>query len=141
MRHQPIGDAGTRVLGQSDVMFQLFDGQAIFRVLLVLLLQLRKKARACGTSSLARVVVVVRARARSNLAEDGRDDGVETGGRAPGGLCFSPQLAVDVRPFVLLALAHRREAPLGGVAVLFVTGLAEHANASQANSPRVPVGF
>lgn len=39
----PVCDAWTHVFGQSDVAFQLLDGQSLLRVLLVLLLQLQKK--------------------------------------------------------------------------------------------------
>lgn len=43
MCDHPVGDAGTNVLGQSDVAFQLLDGQSLLGVLLVLLLQLQQK--------------------------------------------------------------------------------------------------
>lgn len=42
MCDHPVCDAGTNVLGQSDVAFQLLNGQSLLRVLLVLLLQLQQ---------------------------------------------------------------------------------------------------
>ena len=41
----PVRDAWTDVFSQSDVAFQLLDGQSLLRVLLVLLLQLQKKKK------------------------------------------------------------------------------------------------
>lgn len=43
MCDHPVCDAGTYVLGQSDVAFQLLNGQSLLGVLLVLLLQLQQK--------------------------------------------------------------------------------------------------
>lgn len=43
MCDHPVCDAGTNVLGQSDVAFQLLNGQSLLGVLLVLLLQLQQK--------------------------------------------------------------------------------------------------
>lgn len=39
----PVRDAWTHLLGQSDVAFELLDGQSLLRVLLVLLLQLQQE--------------------------------------------------------------------------------------------------